>query len=100
VDIRAMARRLAPPEPAHDPVTVLVRQDAAGGLRRAAASVEADVPGPDTETRWDRLVLPKGGMALADELLGYGADVYVESPAPLRSAVVSRLRAVVGEGAR
>jgi proteasome accessory factor B len=99
VDIREMAHRLAPPDPPPDPVTVLVRQDAGGGLRRAATSVESDVPGPDTATRWDRLVLPKGGMALADEVLGYGSDVYVESPPALRDAVVRRLRAVVEGGA-
>ncbi len=98
VDIREMARRLAPHTPP-EPVTVLVRQDAGGGLRRAAASVETDVPGPDAASRWDRLELPRGGLALADELLAYGADVYVESPPALRARVVERLSAVVGGGA-
>jgi proteasome accessory factor B len=95
VDIRAMARRLAPDSP-NEPVTVLVRQDAGGGLRRAAATVERDVPGPDQATAWDRLVLERGGLALADELLAYGADVYVESPAALRARVIESLSAVVG----
>ena len=95
VDIRAMARRLAPDSP-NESVTVLVRHDAGGGLRRAAATVETDVPGPDSATAWDRLVLERGGLALADELLAYGADVYVESPPALRARVVERLSAVVG----
>jgi proteasome accessory factor B len=37
-------------------------------------------------------------MDLADELLSYGADVYVESPDELRRVVVDRLRAVVAGG--
>ena len=36
---------------------------------------------PGRATGWDRLVLePRRRSALADELLGYGADVYVEEP--------------------
>jgi proteasome accessory factor B len=97
VDIREMARRLAPVS-ATEPVTVLVRRDAGHGLRRAAGAVEPDVAGPDGRTPWDRLVLERGGMDLADELLSYGADAYVESPESLRAAVVARLSAVV-EGA-
>ena len=95
-----MARRLAPPPLPHEPVTVLVRHDAAGGLRRAAATVESNVPGPDATTAWDRLVLERGGLALVDELMAYGADVYVEAPAELRTTIVERLQATVaGEGA-
>ena len=58
-------------------------------------SVEADVPGPDTATAWDRVRISRGGTGVADEVLGYGAAVYVESPAELRAEVVERLRAVV-----
>ena len=41
------------------------------------------------------------GPGLADELLGYGADVLVEGPPELRERVVARLEGVVaaGEGA-
>jgi proteasome accessory factor B len=53
------------------------------------------VPGPDDQTSWDRLTLERGGVALADELLSYGADVYVESPDALREAMVGRLAAVL-----
>ena len=40
-------------------------------------------------------MLERGSVGLADEVLGYGADVYVEEPAQLRDRVVRRLRAAV-----
>jgi proteasome accessory factor B len=88
-DVRESARRLAPSVPSE--AVVLVRPGAGALLRRAARSVEPDVPGPDEQTPWDRLRLPGG--AQADELLSLGADVYVEQPAALRDEVVARLRA-------
>ncbi len=94
VDIRAVTRRLAPAA-SGEPVTVLVRGDAGLALRRGATVVELEVDGPDDATTWDRLTLPRGGMDLADELLSYGPDVYVESPPALRQAVIDRLTAVV-----
>ncbi|HEU5456497.1 MAG TPA: WYL domain-containing protein [Nocardioides sp.] len=94
VDIRAVTRRLAP-APVAESVTVLVRAGTGHALRRSADAVEADVAGPDDVTTWDRLTLERGGVALADELLSYGADVYVESPAALREAMVGRLAAVL-----
>ena len=63
---------------------------------RDAVSVETDVAGPDSRTPWDRVRISRGGTGVADEVLGYGAAVYVESPAELRAEVVDRLRAVVG----
>jgi proteasome accessory factor B len=97
VDIRDVTRRLAP-APVAETVVVLARGGTGHALRRSAASVEADVAGPDEATTWDRLTLERGGVALADELLSYGADVYVESPAALRDVMVDRLAAVI-EGA-
>ena len=94
LDLREVTRRFAPPE-STEPVTLLVRAGSGHGFRRSAASVEADVPGPDGTTGWDRLVLERGGLDLADEVLAHGPDVYVESPAALRDAVVRRLSAVV-----
>jgi proteasome accessory factor B len=91
-DVRDVARRLAPATPAEEAV-VLVRPGAAPVLRRAAARAEPDVDGPDEQTPWDRLYLPGG--AQADELLAFGPDLYVESPAGLRDQVVDRLRAGV-----
>jgi proteasome accessory factor B len=91
-DVREMARRVAPVGRSEEAV-VLVRPGAAAVLRRAAASVEPDVPGPDELTPWDRLTLPGG--AQADELLVFGPDVYVEAPDDLRAEVVDRLRKAV-----
>jgi proteasome accessory factor B len=91
-DVREVARRLAPATTTEEAV-VLVRPGAAAVLRRAAARVEADVDGPDEHTPWDRLFL--SGGAQADELLAFGPDLYVESPAALRAEVVARLRAAV-----
>ena len=88
-DVREAARRLAPTTPAQD-VVVLVRPGTGPVLRREARSVEPDVAGPDEQTPWDRLVLPR---AQADELLAFGPDLYVEGPAEVRDEVVARLRA-------
>ncbi len=97
-DVRAMTMRLAPP-PTTGEAVLLVRRDAGVALRRDATSVEADVAGPDSRTLWDRVWISRGGTGVSDEVLGYGADVYVESPAELRKVVVDRLRRVV-EGTR
>ena len=74
---------------------LLARSGSAWPLRRSADSVEDDVAGPDRRTPWDRLVLTRGAVGLAEEVLGFGADVYVEEPAALRDEVVSRLREAV-----
>ncbi|CAI9414539.1 helix-turn-helix transcriptional regulator [Nocardioides sp. T2.26MG-1] len=93
-DVRATTMRLAP-EPATGHATLLVREGSGLALRRDAESVEPGVPGPDDRTGWDRVVISRGGPGVADEVLGYGPDVYVEEPASLRDEVVRRLRAVV-----
>jgi proteasome accessory factor B len=89
VDVREAARRLEPTQPTEQ-VVVLVRPGAGAVLRREATTTEPDVAGPDELTPWDRLTLPR---AQADELLAYGPDLYVESPASVRDEVVARLRA-------
>ncbi len=94
-DVRATAHRLAP-APSTERAVVLARRGAGHVLRRNAESVETDVAGPDDRTAWDRLVVTRGGLGMADELLGHGADVFVEEPAALRQAVVDRLRLVQG----
>lgn len=96
-DVREVARRLAP-APSVVTATLLVRAGAGLALRRGADSVEAGVPGPDERTAWDRVVVTRSGFGMADEVLGYGADVLVEGPQELRDSVVERLRAVTAAG--
>ncbi|MCW2813790.1 MAG: transcriptional regulator [Nocardioides sp.] len=93
-DISAATRRLAP-DLSTEPVVLLARTGAALPLRRAAETVEAGVPGPDEVTGWDRLLLTRASVGIADEVLGFGAAVYVESPSTLRDQVVARLEAVL-----
>jgi proteasome accessory factor B len=97
-DVSQVARRLAP-TPSTERVVLLVRKGAGHTLRRGADAVEEGVPGPDTESTWDRVVLERATVGVADEVLGYGADVYVEEPERLRERVVRRLRATLGQDA-
>lgn len=92
-DVRAVARRLAPP-PTTETAVLLVRAATGLPLRREADTIRTDVVGPDDRTTWDRIEVTRAGPGLADEVLGYGADVYVEEPDELRAVVVQRLRAV------
>lgn len=93
-DVREVTKRLARPS-FGQPTVLLARAGSAIGLRRVAASVETDVPGPDTASAWDRLSVP-GSAADADDILALGADVVVLEPAQLRDEIVHRLRLVVG----
>ncbi len=95
-DVRATTMRLAP-EPTAGRAVLLVREGSGLALRRDAETVETGVPGPDERSGWDRLVISRGGPGVADEILGYGPDVYVEEPESLRETLVQRLRAVVAE---
>jgi proteasome accessory factor B len=87
-DVREAARRLEPATPTEE-VVVLVRPGAGAVLRREATSIEPDVTGPDEQTPWDRLRLPR---AQADELLAFGPDLYVEGPPAVRDEIIDRLR--------
>ena len=91
-DLRALTQTLAPPV-ADQRASLLVRADCAHGLRRHARPASST----DAPEGWDRIEVDFGRTdALADEVLGYGADVIVESPPELRALVVDRLRAVAG----
>lgn len=94
-DVRAVAGRLTAPV-VETTAVVLVRPGTGHPLRRAASSVEHEVTGPG-DGRWDRLVLSRGSVDLAAELLSHGPDVYVEEPAELRDQVVGRLDALLAE---
>ncbi|HET7356616.1 MAG TPA: WYL domain-containing protein [Nocardioidaceae bacterium] len=90
-DVHALATSLAPEEP-NRTSRMLVRHGAALGLRRHGRVCDAEAP-----DGWDALEVPFGRTeSLADEVLGYGADVVVEDPAELRELVVDRLRAAAG----
>ncbi len=91
-DLSAVARRWAP-APSSQRTVLLVRRGSGHTLRRDATSVEEAVVGPDATTDWDRLVLERGSVGLADEVLGHGPSAYVEEPADLRDEVLRRLRA-------
>ena len=94
-DLRELSRTLLPRQPDRRAV-VLARTGAANGLRRRAALVQSEVPGPDATTGWDRLEVPYVSHAeLAEELLGYADAVVAESPDELRTAVRDRLARVV-----
>lgn len=88
--VRAAVRSLAPSgetRTAH----VQVRDGAAYGLRRRAASTEPGKPG------WTRLHVPfTDGYVLAEEVAGYGPEVVVEEPVDIRERVVRHLQGIVG----
>ncbi len=88
-DVRELARRLSPSLPSVR-AEIRVRQGTGRGLRRRAESLTAldDRPG------WDLVVVQGPVHELSDEVLTYGADVVVETPAALREDVVSRLMAL------
>lgn len=88
VDVRDQVARLAGDSPARASAQLRVREGAGLTLRRRASSVVADRPG------WDLLTLAYSDEeTLADEVVGFGADVVVLSPDELLEAVVRRLRA-------
>lgn len=97
VDVREVARRLAPP-PERSRISLLVRPDAGHSLRLDADSVETGVTGPDGRTDWERVLLTRSPLGMADDVLAHGPDVVVESPDSLRHRVVARLRATLDGG--
>lgn len=93
-DLRALTESLAP-APAEHRAVLLVRRGAGLGLRRQGAPGVGDAP-----DGWDRLEVAYGRTdAMADEVLGFGADVVVEAPEELRSLVVARLGRVADRSA-
>jgi proteasome accessory factor B len=87
--ISHVARWSGPPPQRTGRATVVVRPGRAAGLRRWATE---SVPG----TGGDTLTLSYADAEfLADQIVGYGADVRVEGPPEVRDAVIQRLKEVV-----
>lgn len=86
LDLRALARSLAPPEP-HTLATVRVRTGTGDALRRRAIRTEI------IDDAWTEIDVRYGSaQSLADELLSQGADAMVVGPDEVRSDVIRRLR--------
>ncbi len=92
-DVRAIARRMAPPAPEQTSV-LLVRTGAGHGFRRTAARVDVGVAGPDERTGWDRVEVVRPMVGLVDDVLAQGPDVVLLEPAQARAEVVARLEQV------
>jgi proteasome accessory factor B len=88
-DVRALSQSLAPAAPEHRALLRVRRGRAVGLRRQAGAAVPAGAG-------WDRIEVVYGRTdAMADEVLGFGADAVVEEPAELRDLVVARLERVL-----
>lgn len=99
-DIRSLTTALAPPT-SSERATLRARKGAALGLRRRATVVETHGSAEEgglPHSGWDVIEVTYGRTdALVDEVLAYGADVVVDSPDELRTAVVARLRETAGQ---
>ena len=89
VDLISHVARWSGPAPRTGRATITVKPGRATGLRRSAAET---VPGLDG----DRLTIPYADAErLADQIVGYGADVRADGPPEVREAVIQRLKEVV-----
>lgn len=100
LDLRRLARSLAPDEP-RTTALVAVRPGKAPGVRRRGRPLDADRLAALDPSRWPHgFELVEVGYAdagfISEELAGYAADVVVLEPADLRTAVIGRLTAVSG----
>jgi proteasome accessory factor B len=88
-DLISHVARWSGPAPRTGRATVVARPGRAAGLRRWATET---TPAPGG----DRLTIPYADTEfLADQIVGYGADVRVDGPPELRDAVIQRLKEVV-----
>lgn len=91
-NLRDLTNRLGP-GPRTVTGTVLARSGTCLGLRRWATLRDEGVVGPDGSREWDRLEVAYSSTGqLADDVLSHGANLYAESPAEVRAAVVTRLQ--------
>ena len=95
LDLRALARSLAPREPT-ETAQLAIRKGRAPTLVRRGEPVTASVELP---SGFEAFTVPYGERwSLAEDIVQHGADVVVLAPAELRDSVVRALRAVAGTG--
>ncbi|HZA72997.1 MAG TPA: WYL domain-containing protein [Propionibacteriaceae bacterium] len=95
LDLRALARSLAPREPT-ETAQLAIRKGRAPTLVRRGEPVTASVELP---SGFEAFTVPYGeGWSLAEDIVQHGADVVVLAPAELRDSVVRALRAVARTG--
>jgi proteasome accessory factor B len=88
-DLISHVARWSGPAPRIGKATLIARPGRAAGLRRWA---DETVSGPEG----DRLTIAYSDAdGLADQIVGYGADVRVAGPPEVRDAVIQRLKEVV-----
>jgi proteasome accessory factor B len=91
LDLRSLARSLAPPEPTAE-ATVAIRAGKAPSIRRRGRPATTDL---DLPSGFDVFVVGYGdGWTFAEEVAPYGADVVVLEPLELRQLVIRGLRGV------
>jgi proteasome accessory factor B len=95
LDLRALARRLAPQEPTDTAVLAIRKGRAPALVRRGEpATAAAELP-----NGFEAFAVGYGDRwSLAEEIVQHGADVVVLAPAELRDSVIRALRAVAGTG--
>lgn len=95
-NIRELAQSLEARPDATETARVRVRPGAGVALRREATASRTADDGTADE-RWDLLEIPfAGAWAMAERVVSYGADVVVEEPESLRTAVTTSLRRLAG----
>jgi proteasome accessory factor B len=95
LDLRALARSLAPREPT-ETAQLAIRKGRAPTLVRRGEPVTASVELP---SGFEAFTVPYGERwSLAEDIVQHGADVVVLAPAELRDSVVRALRAVARTG--
>ena len=95
LDLRALARSLAPREPTETALLALRKGRAPTLARRG----EPATAGAELPNGFEAFAVAYGDRwSLAEEIVQHGADVVVLAPAELRDSVVRALRAVAGTG--
>jgi proteasome accessory factor B len=95
LDLRALARRLAPSEPT-ETALLAIRSGRALPLSRRGEPAESEAPRPGGFDVW---AVGYGELwSIAEEICPYAADVVVLAPVELRDLVIRRLSAVARTG--